>query len=352
MGDIAVRGVSVAHGGTPVLSGVDLRIRSGERLALLGPSGSGKTSLLRVMAGLDRPAEGSVEIDGRPVERRSEEITMVFQGGSIYEHLDVGGNLAFPSGGGDDPDDLERRVEEAARRFLLTRVLDRSPGTLSVGQRRMVAAARAMVRSNVSVVLLDDPLVGADQRLRRRMVEAILSDPDLTVVFATQEGNDTLRWGDRVAVLADGGLAQIGPPTELFRHPVSLTVAEAMGELNRFPATVSLPEGRLEVAGSRLAPATLPSGIDHGRRVVIGVRPSGLHMAGAGTPFNRRLRGIVGRIETVGAIQRVLFGLGEQGVGFCAAIDATLRLDVGDRVDWALEPDDIRIYDPVSGAAL
>lgn len=352
MGDVAVKGVAVAHGGAPVLSGVDLRIGPGERLALLGPSGSGKTSLLRVMAGLDRPADGSVEIDGRPVERRSEEITMVFQGGPIYEHLDVEGNLAFPPSAGDDPEDLERRVDEAARRFLLTRVLDRSPGTLSEGQRRMVAAARALARPNVSVVLLDDPLVGADQRLRRRMVETILSDPDLTVVFATREGNDTLRWGDRVAVLADGGLAQIGPPTEVLRRPVSLTVAEAMGELNRLPATVSLPEGRLEVAGSRLSAATLPPGIDNGRRVVIGVRPSALRLADDETPFNRRLRGVVGRIEMVGAIQRVLFGLGERGVGFCATIDAAPRLGVGDRVDWALETNEIRIYDPVSGVAL
>lgn len=351
MGDIAVQGVSVAHRGTPILSGVELGVAAGERLALLGPSGSGKTSLLRVMAGLDRPTEGSVEIDGRPVERRSEEVTMVFQGDAIYEHLDVEGNLAFPSSG-EDPEDRERRVDEAARRFLLTRVLDRSPGTLSAGQRRAVTAARALARPNVSVVLLDDPLVGADQRLRQRLVETVLSDRDLTVVFATREGTDTLRWGDRVAVLAGGGLAQIGAPTEVFRYPVSLTAAEVMGELNRFPATVSVPDGRLQVAGSRVAPATLPSGIDHGRRVVMGVRPSSLRLAGAGTPFARRLRGVVGRVETVGAIQRVLFGLGERGVGFCATIDAGPRLGAGDRVDWALEPDDVRIYDPVSGAAL
>lgn len=352
MGAIAVRGVSVERRGTPILRAVDLRVEPGERLGLLGPSGSGKTSLLRVMAGLDRPADGSVEMDGRPVGRRSEEVTMVFQGDSLYEHLDVEGNLAFPLGAAQDPDDLDRRVAEAARRFLLTRVLDRSPGTLSAGQRRVVSAARALARSNVSVVLLDDPLVGADQRLRQRLVETVLSDHDLTVVFATREGNDTLRWADRVAVLAGGSLAQIGPPAEVFRRPVSVTVAEAMGELNRIPATVSLPDGTLEVAGSRIVPAMLPLGIEDGRRVVMGVRPSALRLAGSGTVFSHRLRGVVGRVEPVGATQRVLFGLGERGVGFCASIDAGHRVTVGDRVDWALEPADILLYDPVSGAAL
>lgn len=351
MGDIAVKGVSVAHRGAAILNGVDLHVEPGERLALLGPSGSGKTSLLRVMAGLDRPTGGSVEVGGRPVDRHSEEVTMVFQGDSVYEHLDVEGNLAFPSSAEEDPEERERRVDEAARRFLLTRVLSRSPGTLSAGQRRVVAAARALARDNVSVVLLDDPLVGADQRLRQRLVETILSDSGLTVVFATREGSDTLRWSDRVAVLAGGGLAQVGPPAEVFRRPVSLTVAEAMGELNRFPATVSVPDGRLEVAGSRIAPATLSPDVENGRRVVMGVRPSGLRLAGAETPFGRRLRGVVGRVEPVGAHQRVLFGLGERGVGFCATIDAGPRIEVGERVDWALEPD-VRIYDPVSGAAL
>lgn len=350
MGEIAVKGVSVAHRGAAILDGVDLHIERGDRLALLGPSGSGKTSLLRVMAGLDRPASGSVEVGGRPIDRRSEEVTMVFQGDSVYEHLDVEGNLAFPSSPG-DAEERDRRVEEAARRFLLTRVLDRSPGTLSAGQRRVVAAARALARANVSVVLLDDPLVGADQRLRQRLVETILSDPGLTVVFATREGGDTLRWSDRVAVLAGGGLAQVGPPADVFRRPISLTVAEAMGELNRFPATVSRPDGRLEVAGSRIEPATLPD-VEDGHRVVMGVRPSGLRPAAAGTPFARRLRGVVGRVEPVGPIQRVLFGLGKLGVGFCATIDAGRRIEVGERVDWELDPEGLRIYDPLTGEAL
>src|SRR5690606_24236715 len=144
------------------------------------------------------------------------------------------------------------------------------------------------------------------------------------------EGGDTLRWSDRVAVLAGGGLAQVGPPAEVFRRPVSLTVAEAMGELNRFPATVSLPDGRLEVAGSRIEPASLPPGIEDRRRVVMGVRPSGLRPADAGTPFARRLRGVVGRVEPAGPIQRVLFGLGGRGVGFCATIDAGRRIEVGE----------------------
>lgn len=178
-----------------------------------------------------------------------------------------------------------------------------------------------------------------------------MADRDLTIVFATREADDTLRWADRVAVLSGGRLAQVGRPMGVFRRPVSLDVAEAMGELNRFPATVSRADSALLVAGSRLVLAEGHAGLEDGRRVVVGVRPADLGPAAPDTPFSQRLRGTVGRLEQVGATQRVLFGLGQrQGVGFCAEIDASHRLAVGDRVDWVLAG--FRLYDPTGGAAL
>lgn len=350
MGPIAVKSVSIHRRGRPILIGVDLTVHPGERVGLLGRSGTGKTSLLRVIAGLDRPDDGSVEIGGREIGGPPAGVTMIFQGDAVYEHLDVEGNIAFPLDRGRERD-AERRVREAAGRFFLAGVLHRSPATLSAGQRRAVSTARAMIRSDVSLVLLDDPLVGTDQKLRERLFTAIVADRDLTVVFATREAGDVLRWADRAAVLAGGRMEQVGRPLDVLRRPASLEVAETMGELNRIPGRFSAPDGVVEVAGSRLAPYEVPEHLRHGQRLVIGVRPADLDVAPAGTPFTRRLRGTVGRVEPVGATQRVLFGLDDvAGVGFCAEIDAVHRLMVGDRVDWSVGY--LRLYEPSTGAAL
>ncbi|MFP3916131.1 MAG: ATP-binding cassette domain-containing protein, partial [Actinomycetota bacterium] len=283
----------------------------------------------------------------------SRSVTMVFQGDSVYEHLSVEGNLSFPLTVGEEAPDRRGRVRRTARRFSLDRVLERTPDSLSVGQRRAVSAARATIRSDITVALLDDPLVGADRHLRRRLLESIIADRSLTVVFSTREGDDTLRWADRVAVLAGGRIAQEGVPIDVYRRPVSLEVAEMMGEINRIPATVSRREDALEVAGSRLAFDRGRRGPRPGERVVAGVRPSRLEVAGPGTPFSRRLRGTVGRIEPLGPGVRVLFGLGDRkGVGFSAVVGSASGLEVGDPVDWSVRPGSLRLYDPRSGRAL
>jgi ABC-type sulfate/molybdate transport systems ATPase subunit len=169
----------------------------------------------------------------------------------------------------------------------------------------------------------------------------------LTVVFATREGEDALRWADRVAVLAQGRMAQVDVPLVVYRHPVCLDVAEAMGELNRIPATVS--DGRLHVAGSLLSAEA--GRLPEGRRVVMGVRPSALEVAVEETPFSRRLRATVGSVSRIGPVQRVLFGLGRQrGIGFCAEIAASHRIAVGDHIVWWVTA--MRLYDPLTGAAL
>lgn len=350
MAAIAVEGVTVAAGGTPLLTDVDLAVGSGERLGLLGRSGSGKTALLRVMAGLDRPARGRVLLDGRPVASRSGKVAMVFQGDAVYEHLDVAGNLAFPLDDALDENERQRRVEEVARRFRLSAMMDRSPATLSAGQRRVVAAARALVRSEVAVVLIDDPRPGGDPRLAGVLLDAMVSDPAPTVVVAGREGGEVRRWVDRVAVLSAGRLAQVGPPDEVYRRPVSLEVGEVMGELNRIPATF---DGRVLQAGaSRIVPEAVPSGLTAGSRVVMAVRPVDLSPAQPGTPFRLRLHGTVGRVERAGPHQRVLFGLGRQrGTGFCGVVDPDYRIRVGDRLDWGLDPGRLRLYDPVTGRA-
>ncbi len=347
-------GVSITRGGTIILDRIDLEVERGERLCVLGASGSGKTALLRVIAGLERPSRGEVDVMGSPPRPARPDVTMIFQDDAAYDHLDVRGNLDFPFRLGADAPDRSDRVRGTASAFSIRRLLSRRTTELSSGQRRLVSAARALVRPDVSLVLMDEPLVGTDPKRRARLVEAVMGRRELTVVIATHEPADAFRWADRVAVLEGGGVAQVGRPPRVYARPSTLEVAELMGEINRFPATLDAASGwRVDVVDSRLVVGEVPTGSQHGQRVVAGVRPENLSPASAGIPFDRRLRATVGRVELVGARQRVLFGLGSSpGIGFVASIEASTPLSAGDHVDWYVPPDAIRLYDPLTGEAL
>jgi ABC-type sugar transport system ATPase subunit len=344
--------VRVVRGEETVLDRIDLEVERGERIGLVGLSGSGKSSLLRVIAGLDEPGAGTVTIGGEPVKGPRRDVTMVFQDDAVYEHLDVAGNLDFP---------LKVTSREAgpwlgqtADRFLIRGLLDRYPETLSAGQRHVVSAARALVRPEVEVVLLDEPMVGTDPHRRRLLVDTLLAHPDLTVVIATNDPIDVLRWADRAVVLAGGRAAQVASPIEAYRNPVSLEVAEVMGEINRIPAVVRRDgECRLEVGGSRILVDPVPADLEDGARVVMGVRPSSLEPAGEDVPFSQRLRATVGRVESTGAALRVYFGLGDAfGMGFVAEIQPGHHLAPGNRVDWRVATGSVGIFDPVRGRSL
>lgn len=348
---IHVSGLRIRAGGEVLLDDLDLDVGAGERFVLLGASGSGKTLLLRVLAGLDRPAAGLVRIHGRQVQKPRPDVTMVFQGDATYEHLDVEGNLGIslrfaPEATGS--------VDAAARRFMIRRLLGRRPATLSAGQRKAVVAARALVRDDVSVVLMDEPLVGTDPHRRSLVVDSVLDDRSLTVVIATNEPGDAFRWGDRVGVLAGGRLAQVGSPGAVYRDPISLSVADITGDLNRFPATLEREDGWwARIAGSRVR---LGAGLDaswDGRPAVVGLRPRDLEVASPGAPFERTVHATVGRIEHLGSRQRVLFGLGAvAGIAFMADIDVTAGVAAGNRVSWYVDPASIRLFDPNTGRAI
>ena len=351
---MTLSGVRVVRANATILDDVSVEIRRGEKICLVGISGSGKTSLLRVIAGLDEAEAGTVAVNGSVVSDPRRDVTMVFQDDTLYEHLDVSGNLDFPFRVTGDVPDRSRRVGETADRFSIRRLLSRRPASLSMGQRRVVSAARALVRREVSVVLLDEPLVGNDPQRRALLVAAIMNRPDLTVILATNEPSDALRWSDRVVALSEGGIAQVGTPGDIYRRPVSLAVADLLGEHNRIPATAKGGgDWLLEVGGSRLRLGTVPDGLSDGQRVVVGVRPSDLVRASRGIAFDRRLRATVGRVEQLGATQRVMFGLGEPpGVGFVAVVDSGEVVHAGDRIDWYVSPRALRVFDPVTGRAL
>jgi iron(III) transport system ATP-binding protein len=243
--DVAVRGVRKSFGATRVLDGVDLNVRAGSVVALLGPSGCGKTTLLRSIAGLERPDEGSISIGGRilsddgvhvPPEKRR--VGMVFQDWALFPHLSVRGNVGF---GLPKAERGSRRVDETLEMVGLGRFGDRMPSTLSGGQQQRVALARALA-NRPSVILLDEPFSNLDASLRHQIrleVQRLLSDLEVTSLFVTHQQEEAFVVGQEVAVMLDGRVVQQGSPASIYEAPASIGIARFIGDANflRGPAT-------------------------------------------------------------------------------------------------------------------
>ena len=246
MSDIALTGLTKAFGSVPVLRGIDLRVPSGGVTAILGPSGCGKTTLLRLIAGFERPDAGWIEVDservcgpGRWVPPERRHIGYVAQEGALFPHLTVGGNLAFGMNG------RYAATQSAVAELLELVGLEAShavryPHQLSGGQQQRVALARALA-PRPSVVLLDEPFSSLDAALRdgtRRAVMRALGATGTTAILVTHDQAEALSAADQVAVMLEGSLVQVGTPATLYATPVNLRVARFLGEANVLPAQV------------------------------------------------------------------------------------------------------------------
>jgi iron(III) transport system ATP-binding protein len=250
MSDLVVRGLTKSFGATSVLAGVDLDVRSGSITAVLGPSGCGKTTLLRLLAGFDRPDAGSISLGGRPVvgpkvwvppERRR--VGMVPQEGALFGHLDVADNVAFGLRRKDPR--RQARVAELLALVGLAGFQSRMPAELSGGQQQRVALARALA-PGPAIVLLDEPFSALDAGLRasvRADVVAALRAAEATAVLVTHDQEEALSTADQVAVLSGGCVVQAAQPRELYWHPVDAEVAAFVGEANLLEGSVT--DGRL-----------------------------------------------------------------------------------------------------------
>ncbi|RQG89583.1 ABC transporter ATP-binding protein [Natrarchaeobius chitinivorans] len=249
MTELRLEGVSKRYGtdgdGTTALSSVDLTVRDGEFFTLVGPSGCGKTTTLRAIAGFEEPTEGSVSFDGTemtgvPPERR--DVGVVFQSYALFPHMSVAENVGYglqfrePPGGTNE----EERVAELLELVDLSGMGERSPDQLSGGQRQRVALARALAPAP-DLLLLDEPMSALDARLReslRRQLKRIQSELEITTVYVTHDQEEALAVSDRLAVMSDGRLEQVGPPQEIYGEPATRFVAEFVGDNNVFDATV------------------------------------------------------------------------------------------------------------------
>ena len=281
--------------GTTAVRSLDLSIADGELMVLVGPSGCGKTTALRMVAGLEEITDGTILIDGQPVndmEPRDRDIAMVFQSYALYPHLTVRDNMAFSLKYRKTPKpEIRRRVEEAARILELSELLGRKPRQLSGGQRQRVAMGRAIVRQP-RAFLMDEPLSNLDAKLRVQMraeIAKLQRSLGVTTIYVTHDQTEAMTLGSRVAVLRHGVLQQVATPQELYQRPANLFVAGFIGSpaMNLIQASLERGDGGPEVVFGphRLA---VPAAVlrEHaaltgylGRKVVLGIRPEHLEDA-------------------------------------------------------------------------
>jgi ABC-type sugar transport system ATPase subunit len=320
MSGIAFEGVTKRFGDVTAVDGLDLTVHDKEFLVLLGPSGCGKTTVLRLVAGLDAVTEGRLSIGGRrvdDVEAKDRDIAMVFQSYALYPHFTVYKNVESPLVARQVLVDGQRRrlsraerderVRTAAAALGLDGLLDRKPAALSGGQRQRVALARAIVSRPVAF-LMDEPLSNLDAKLR---AQTRLELADLhrrlatTFVYVTHDQVEAMTMADRLAILDDGRLQQVGSPREVYEAPRNLFVARFIGSppMNTLPGTFTLDAGEpaVDVAGTAM-PVSPPAGAALAARqpVVLGVRPEHLSLDGTGLPATVRA------VEWLGNQQHVI----------------------------------------------
>jgi ABC-type Fe3+/spermidine/putrescine transport system ATPase subunit len=240
MSRVDVVGVSKRYGGVSALDDVSISFRDGEFFGLLGPSGSGKTTLLRAIAGFIEPDRGTISFDGErvegvPVHKRS--IGMVFQNYALFPNLTVRGNIAFGlSVRGTRASEIDLRVEEMLVLIRLVGLGARRPRELSGGQQQRVALARALI-TRPKVLLLDEPLGALDRRLRQQMqveLKDIQRETGVTTIFVTHDQEEALTLSDRIAIIDQGRLMQLGSPQEVYERPATIFAAQFLGDANVF----------------------------------------------------------------------------------------------------------------------
>ncbi|MBX3577570.1 MAG: sn-glycerol-3-phosphate ABC transporter ATP-binding protein UgpC [Rhizobiaceae bacterium] len=354
MADLSLKGVEKAYGTLKILHGVDLEIKSGEFIVFVGPSGCGKSTLLRSIAGLEEITGGTLSIAGEvvndvPPSKRG--IAMVFQSYALYPHMTVYDNMAFGMKIAKEPKaEIDRRVKNAAEILQLTKYLDRLPKAMSGGQRQRVAIGRAIVR-NPKVFLFDEPLSNLDAALRvaTRIEIAKLKEsmPNATMIYVTHDQVEAMTLADRIVVLKEGRIEQVGSPMELYKHPGNLFVAQFIGSpaMNILPATIEQPGASTVITHLGGRKATLPIATEPGTKgqaISFGVRPEDLTVA---TGDDYLFEGPIDYIEQLGEVQLVYLDIGRADAPLTAKLPGNAPIKRGQVLKLAADPGDLHIFD-------
>jgi multiple sugar transport system ATP-binding protein len=327
--------VDKSYGSVVALAGLELLVGDGELLTVVGPSGCGKTTALRLLAGLEAPTSGRVHVGGRDVTDEAphrRDVAMVFQDLALFPHLSARENIAFgPRIRGEHRAESARRVDELGERLGLTAVLDRYPDQISGGERQRVALARAMVRSP-RAYLLDEPLSDLDAQLRVQARAEILElhrEIGATMIYVTHDQAEAMTLGDRVAVLADGHLQQVGPPVAVYDEPANLVVAAFLGS-----PPMNLVDGATRT-GRLLGGST---------GEVVGVRPEHLRVEDGAT-----ISATVSVVERLGS-ETVVWVITTDGMRLAVRTDPHRAVATGELLGLAAAPGRVHHFDAASGA--
>ncbi|MQS17781.1 sn-glycerol-3-phosphate ABC transporter ATP-binding protein UgpC [Streptomyces kaniharaensis] len=342
---------------------VDLTVGDGEFVILVGPSGCGKSTTLNMIAGLEDITAGTLRIGGRVVNDlapKERDIAMVFQSYALYPHMTVRQNMGFALRlAGVDRAEIARKVEEAARVLDLTDHLERRPAQLSGGQRQRVAMGRAIVRAP-KAFLMDEPLSNLDARLRvqmRTQIARLQRRLGTTTLYVTHDQVEAMTLGDRVVVMRDGVVQQVGAPQELYDHPVNLFVAGFIGSPAMNVLDATLEQGALHTALGELPLADrLRRQLERAgapRRVAVGIRPEHFEDAAllAHPRGGRTVTVGVEVLESVGSDVFAHFTLDGQGEAV-ARIGTDTRAVEGRPLELWVDTDRLHVFDPATGSAL
>jgi multiple sugar transport system ATP-binding protein len=393
MGSITLKSVTKRYrDGTLAVRGVDLDIADGEFMILVGPSGCGKTTLLRMIAGLEAITDGEILVDDVVVNDltpRKRDMAMVFQNYALYPHMTVARNMGFAlRRQGVPADEIQHKVQETAELLGISDQLERKPANLSGGQRQRVAMGRAIVR-DPTAFLMDEPLSNLDAKLRiqtRAEILRIQRKLRTTTVYVTHDQTEAMTLGDRLAVMRDGVLQQVGTPDELYNHPRNVFVAGFIGA----PAMNFLP-GEISGESLKFALATIP--LDDVRnagervtqgdgRVLVGIRPEDFEDASLAGERGHgiRIRALIDVIESTGSDRYAHLSTAERNgsheldesllrelkamaiesgdditptsLDVIARVDASSRLDEGKEGELWLDSTKLHLFDPATGDRL
>ena len=353
--DVSIRGAEIAYGTIKILEKFDLEVAQSEFIVLLGPSGCGKSTLLNAIAGLVDLRDGQIWIGGNNVtweEPKDRGIAMVFQSYALYPRMTVRGNMSFGlKVAGMPAADIARRVDSAAAMLKITELLDRRPAELSGGQRQRVAIGRALVR-DAGVYLFDEPLSNLDAQLRAELrveIKRLHQRLAATMIYVTHDQIEALTLADRIAVMKDRVIQQLGTPSDIYRRPANRFVASFVGSpaMNFLPGTFAVQDGAAHFAAAGISIPLDGYGFEArpqpGAAIELGIRPEHVETGGD-------LPAAVEMVEPMGSDQLAWLRLGSHPLSMRLPADTPIAS--GQSLQLRLPADKLNLFDAASGRRL
>ena len=357
MAQVELKDVIKRFGSTQVVHGVNLSIEDDEFIVLVGPSGCGKSTVLRMIAGLESISGGEIMIDGNPVNElapKDRNVAMVFQNYALYPHMNVYDNMAFSlKMAKESKEEIDKKVHIAAEILELTPYLHRKPAELSGGQRQRVAMGRAIVRKP-SVFLFDEPLSNLDAQLRTQMrmeLKKLHLKMQTTTIYVTHDQVEAMTLADRIVILKDGHIQQVGSPLEVFEKPVNKFVASFIGNppINIHPAHIKKDGDKTSLCiGELVLPLQRDDNLLDGQKVLAGIRPDIIksNYTMSILPDEWKIKANIGVAEILGGQSLVEFTAG--GTTFIAELEGRLLVKPGDVMELGFDLNRLLLFDPES----